>query len=64
MQLATIRTAVYIQGADFVAVWRDGEELEDIVYLRSAATEMLDQLAWWTRALKVARERDELTAAA
>jgi hypothetical protein len=28
--LATIRTGVYIQGADFMAVWKDGTELKDI----------------------------------
>jgi NAD(P)H-dependent FMN reductase len=64
LQLATIRTGVYIQGADFMAVWKEGKELKDIAYLQAGAKDMLDQLAWWTRALKGAREQDKLATAA
>jgi NAD(P)H-dependent FMN reductase len=64
LQLATIRTGVYIQGADFMAVWKDGKELKDIAYLQPGVKDMLDQLVWWTKALKVARDRDQLAAAA
>ena len=62
--LATIRTGVYIQGADFMAVWKDGKDLKDITYLQAGVKDMLDQLVWWTKALKVARDRDQLAAAA
>ena len=64
LQLATIRTGVYIQGADFMAVWKDGKELKDITYLQAGAKDMLDQLSWWTRALKVARDQERLATAA
>jgi NAD(P)H-dependent FMN reductase len=64
LQLATIRTGVYIQGADFMAVWKDGKDLKDITYLQSGVKDMLDQLVWWTKALKVARDQDHLAAAA
>src|SRR5216684_5753509 len=64
LQLATVRTGVYIQGADFMAVWKEGKELKDITYLQAGAKEMLDQLAWWTKALKVARDQDQLATAA
>ena len=64
LQLATIRTGVYIQGADFMAVWKDGKDLKDITYLQPGVKDMLDQLVRWTKALKAARDRDQLAAAA
>jgi NAD(P)H-dependent FMN reductase len=64
LQLATIRTGVYIQGADFMAVWKDGKELKDISYLQGGVKDMLDQLVWWTKALKTARGQDVLSAVA
>jgi NAD(P)H-dependent FMN reductase len=64
LQLATIRTGVYIQGADFMAVWKDGKDLKDIGYLQAGAKDMLDQLAWWAKALNGAREQDKLATAA
>ena len=62
LQLATIRTGVYIQGADFMAVWKEGKELKDIAYLQVGVKDMLDQLVWWTKALKTARDQDALAA--
>ena len=62
--MATVRTGVYIQGADFMAVWKEGKELKDISHLQAGVKDMLDQLVWWTNALKAARERDRVAAAA
>jgi hypothetical protein len=59
-----VRTGVYIQGADFMAVWKEGKELKDITYLEAGVKEMLDQLVWWSRALKVARDQDASATAA
>ena len=64
LQMATIRNGVYIQGADFMAVWREGKELKGIAHLEAGVKDMLDQLVWWTRALKTARDQDKLAAAA
>jgi Predicted flavoprotein len=64
LQLATVRTGVYIQGADFMAVWKDGKDLKDIGYLQAGAKDMLGQLAWWASALKIARDQDKLAAVA
>src|SRR5882757_5389507 len=64
LQLATIKTGVYIQGADFMAVWREGKDVKDIPHLQPNVKEMVDQLAWWTAALKAARDQDQLAAAA
>ena len=64
LQLATIRTGVYIQGADFMAALKDGKDLKEITHLQQGVRDMLDQLAWWTAALKTARQQDVLTMAA
>ncbi len=63
LQLATIRNSVHIQGADFMAVWREGKELKGITYLETGVKDMLDQLVWWTKALKTARDQDKAAAA-
>jgi NAD(P)H-dependent FMN reductase len=64
LQLATIRSGVYIQGADFMAALKDGKDLKEITYLQQGVRDMLEQLAWWAQALKTARQQDVLTKAA
>jgi NAD(P)H-dependent FMN reductase len=64
LQMAPTRTGVHIQGGDFMAVWKGGKEIAELPYLQQTATDMLDQLAWWTKALKAARERPLLLDAA
>ena len=64
LQLATTRTGVYIQGADFMAALKQGKDLKEIPHLQQGAKDLLDQLAWWTRALRTARRQDTLAAAA
>ncbi|GAB4196956.1 MAG: NADPH-dependent FMN reductase [Roseiflexaceae bacterium] len=56
LQMAPTRTGVHIQGSDFMAVWRQGQSLLEFPYLQQNATNMLDELVWWTKALKAARE--------
>lgn len=58
LQMAPMRTGVHIQGADFMAVWQQGKDISELTYLQPNAKEMLDQLVWWTNALKTAREAD------
>jgi NAD(P)H-dependent FMN reductase len=64
LQLATIRTGVYIQGADFMAALREGKDLKEIAHLQQGVRDMLDQLAWWTAALKTARQQNAMSVAA
>jgi NAD(P)H-dependent FMN reductase len=64
LQLAPVRTGVHIQGADFMATWKEGKNLKDLPHMQQNAADMLGQLAWWTSALKAARERDALAIAA
>ena len=47
-----------------IAVWKEGKDLKDITYLQAGVKDMLDQLVWWTKALKAARDQDQLAAAA
>jgi len=64
LQMAPTRTGVHIQGADFMAVWKGGKPITELTYLQQNATDMLDQLVWWANALKAARERPAISAAA
>ncbi len=58
LQMAPMRTGVHIQGADFMAAWQKGKDISEFTYLLANAKDMLDQLVWWTSALKIAREAD------
>ena len=57
LQMAPIRMAVHIQGADFTAVSQQGKDLADLPHLERSATTMLNELIWWANALKHAREQ-------
>lgn len=56
LQMAPISAAVHILLPDYMAVVKEGKALGDLAHLNHNAKLMLDQLAWWTRALKAARE--------
>jgi NAD(P)H-dependent FMN reductase len=58
MQMAPTRTAVHILMPDFVAVLQQGKKLEELEHLNQNAQQTLDQLVWWTKALKVARDNE------
>jgi NAD(P)H-dependent FMN reductase len=64
LQMAPTRSAVHIAGADFFAVWQQGKTFEDLPHLLPSAKATLDDLVWWTRALKSAREADARALAA
>jgi NAD(P)H-dependent FMN reductase len=57
LQMAPVRTAVHILMPDFMAVLTAGKKLDEFAHLGQNAKDMLDQLAWWTAALKTAREK-------
>ena len=57
LQMAPLHKGVHIQGGDFMAVWQGGQSLESLTYLQAGVKDMLDELAWWTNALKAAREQ-------
>jgi NAD(P)H-dependent FMN reductase len=63
LQMAPIRTGVHVLLPQYLAVAREGKKLSEFEFLNQGARDMLDQLAWWTKALKVAREQPVLQAA-
>lgn len=55
LQMAPIRSAVHILAPTYLAVVKEGKKLSEFDFLNQNAKDMLDQLAWWTRALRTAR---------
>ncbi|HXC38634.1 MAG TPA: NAD(P)H-dependent oxidoreductase [Burkholderiales bacterium] len=64
LKMAPLRSAVHIGGADFMGMLMQGKTFDDMPHLAQAANLMLDELAWWTKALKAAREAAAETAPA
>jgi NAD(P)H-dependent FMN reductase len=62
LKVAPLRDAVHINAAEYFGVLREGKSLDDYPHLAETANTMLDELAWWTIALKAART--EIAAAA
>lgn len=56
LQMAPIRNAVHIQWPIYMAVTSEGKTLDSYDFLQKGAKEMLDQLVWWAKVLKPARE--------
>lgn len=55
LQLHPTRHGVHIQGGDFMAVWQQGKDLNELEYLKPNVATMLDEIVWWTNALNTAR---------
>jgi NAD(P)H-dependent FMN reductase len=56
LQMASVRNAVHIAGSDFLGLWQQGKSFDELPHLAQSAAAMLEELAWWTKTLKVARE--------
>lgn len=63
LQMAPTRSGVHLAGGDFMAAMREGKPIAEFGYLKPTAEAMLDELAWWTKALKAAREATAKNAA-
>ncbi|MDD3942419.1 MAG: NAD(P)H-dependent oxidoreductase [Sphaerochaetaceae bacterium] len=57
LQMAPVRHSVLIQGNDFFPIMNGQKQVNELTYLEPLVTQMLDQLSWWTVALKDAREK-------
>jgi NAD(P)H-dependent FMN reductase len=57
LQMAPVRAAVHIQISVYLSVVKEGKSLNDFEPVLQSGIDMLDQLAWWTNALKTAREK-------
>jgi NAD(P)H-dependent FMN reductase len=55
LQMAPMRAGVNIQMGPYMDVVTAGKKLADFDFLNQSGKDMLDQLVWWTRALKIAR---------
>ena len=55
MQMAPIRSAVHIGMTEFLGIWQQGKSFDDYPHLAQTAGVLLDDLAWWARALQTAR---------
>lgn len=59
LQMANTRSAVHIGGSDFFGIYMGKQTLADIeANIAQSAKDLLDQLTWWTKATKAAREED------
>lgn len=56
LQMAPVRNAVHIGMVEFLGIWQQGKSFEDFPHLAQAATALLNDMAWWAKALKTARE--------
>jgi NAD(P)H-dependent FMN reductase len=66
LQMAPTRSGVHIGGSDAFALLLQGKSFEELdqTNLLKSAQSMLEELAWWTKALKSAREAGSTSAAA
>jgi hypothetical protein len=65
--MASTRSAVHIGGSDFFTVWGGGanQPISAIEQnILPSAKDMLDQLTFWARAAKWAREEEQIAIAA
>jgi len=56
LQMAPVRNAVHIGMVEFLGIWQQGKTFDDFPHLAQSAGGMLDDIAWWAKALKTARE--------
>lgn len=62
LQMAPIRAGVHIQIPVYMEVVQGKKKLDEFDVLQQNAKDMLDQLVWWTNALKAARETQKAAA--
>lgn len=64
LEIAPTRTGVHIAMEPYLAVLQGQKTLADFDHLNQGAKATLDQLAWWTKTLKAARQAETAQAAA
>lgn len=63
LQMVPVRNAVHIGMVEFLGIWQQGKSFDDYPHLAQSAAGLLDDIAWWARALKEARMGELKTAA-
>ncbi|MER2533578.1 MAG: NAD(P)H-dependent oxidoreductase [Rhizobiaceae bacterium] len=56
LQMAPVKNAVHITWGDFVQVMQQGRKLDEFEHLNQAAAATVEDVAWWAKVLKAARE--------
>jgi NAD(P)H-dependent FMN reductase len=56
LQMAPVAHAVHLGMAESLGIMQHGKTFEDFPHLAQAANSLLDEMSWWTKALKSARE--------
>jgi NAD(P)H-dependent FMN reductase len=57
LQVASLKYPVHIGMNEMLGIMREGKTMGDYPYLVDTAKAMLDELVWWTNALKDARQK-------
>lgn len=57
LQVASLKFPVHIGMNEMLGIMREGKTMADFPYLVDTAKTMLDELVWWTEALKAARNK-------
>lgn len=58
LQMAPTKAAVHIVWADFLAVRQGEKKLSDFEHLNQSANGLIEEITWWARALKIARDAE------
>ncbi|ODT06477.1 MAG: FMN reductase [Mesorhizobium sp. SCN 65-20] len=58
LQMAPTKAAVHIVWADFLAVRQGEKKLSDFEHLNQSANGLIEEITWWAKALRIAREAD------
>ena len=56
LQMAPVSRAVHIGMVESLGIMQQGKTFEDFPHLAQAANRLLDDMSWWARTLKPARE--------
>lgn len=59
-QMVSLNASVNIGMAEFMGIAQAGKSFDDYPYLAQSAASLLDDLAWWAKVLKPAREAKAL----
>lgn len=60
LEMVTMQTAVHIPFGDYLAITKGETEIGKLEHLDRSAGKMLEQLAWWARALQSARSEEQV----
>lgn len=56
LQMVPVRQAVYVGGAEMMAIWTDGKSIGDFDHYADEANTVFDNLEWWASLLMDARK--------